>query len=343
MIKKFSQTMDMSGFLVQRKEAGFDTDLAEDLWVQKYTEGLVQVYTVNELKKAISDSNGLVNDVTDFAGVPGYVEPRKVVESRKTDEAAAHQENAKNLAQADLSRCLVPCNCTQVFEGMSVEQITATCRIYGLKVDTDKIEPLERILVRLSAGPMKTEADFAEWIGSKGVRRRAIIAEDVFPDFKVVEEIVSTAEPPKKRSLEEMLNDMEGGSEPLKKRKVLIDDTDEETVLVRRRKLATRAEALIKAMQATQVQVNIEMAGQFQEVTQRMLQGELDDIDFLEQLLAGEQCMRSEWPALLPAEQQDAEPPVFVNNGQSRKKFSQLGGKVHPGGDAFVFGQTILY
>lgn len=259
--------------------------------------------------------------------------------SRKTDEAAAHQENAERLAQVDVHRALVPCSVSRVMEGMSAAQITATCRIYGLKVDTEKNAVLERILVRLSAGPIYNAADIDDWANKKGVRRRADVAEDLFPDFKEEDDTEEFIEDEAEKTLEQILAEAESGEAPLKKRKVVQNEEPKDSeVVLRKKKLALRAQKLIDAMKLTQVPVNMEMAGEFDEETKKMVEGKVDDVEFFEQLLLGEQAMQKEWPGMM--KNKDAkvvlEEPFLSTGTVSRSKFSQFGaGSKHSLGAAF--------
>ena len=68
----------MAGILLQRKELNRPGVFDETQWFKAYSKGLAQ-NTVTELKKAIDESNELVEDVTDMAGLLGYVEPKKVI------------------------------------------------------------------------------------------------------------------------------------------------------------------------------------------------------------------------------------------------------------------------
>ena len=90
---------------------------------------------------------------------------------------------------------------------------------------------------------------------------------------------------------QQILAETESGEAPLKKRKVVHNEEpkDPEGVL-RKKKLALRAQKLIDAMKSTQVPVNMEMAEEFDEETKKMVEGKLDDVEFFEQLLLGVAC-----------------------------------------------------
>ena len=140
MVKVFTRTADMAELIVNRREQSIEGDLTEVDWLAEYAKGLEKCYTPEELKFAITESNNLVDEQSALAGFINYVEHEKITLSRKADESEAHKANAEKLGIVDLHRALVPCNNMQLLEGMSASQLTATCRIYGLKVDTDKTD-----------------------------------------------------------------------------------------------------------------------------------------------------------------------------------------------------------
>ena len=311
----FTQTTSTSELLRIRKDDNIEGDLTEVQWLRGYGEALVKLYTPLMIQHFIEGSNELVDEAPEMEGLLNYLGPDKIELSTNEDAGEAHKENVEKLAKVDFHRSLVPCNAKQVHPGVGLMELAATCRLFGIKADTDRQVLLERALMQFGKGPMYQAADFDEWIGSESaVRRRKKGEASAYPDFgdKIVER------PKRAMTLEEMLAEAEDDvPEPQQKKQ-----KSKALAELQVEKLAVRAERLVKALVASQDPMNVQVAKDFTVNIRELREGVFDTDDFQEHLQQGEVAMQSAWPGLKQVLLADeaAEESLY-------SKTSQFGGK----------------